>query len=96
MNHLASLCEDASLRSPDRQRLKGYLTKWTQAKIILSCAHYIDILDPAASLSLSLQGDDLDIIKAIQSVLKSQQAMEQLKETPLPIGLQVDMSWTIY
>ena len=41
MNHLASLCEDASLRSPDRQRLKGYLTKWTHAKIILSCAHYI-------------------------------------------------------
>ena len=83
MNHLASLCEDASVRSPDRQHLKGYLTQWTHAKIILSCAHYIDILDPVASLSLSLQGDDLDIIKAIQSVLKSHRAMEQLKETPL-------------
>lgn len=77
MNHIASLCEDGSLRSPDTERLNVIITKWTQARIILSCVHYIDILDLAASLNLFVQlRNDVDIVMAIQSVFKGHRAME--------------------
>lgn len=35
LNHLTALTEDASIKSADRQRLKGYLLKWREAKMII-------------------------------------------------------------
>ena len=44
LHHLQTLVEDTTIKSIDRQRLKGYLLKWRQSKILLRCAMYIDIL----------------------------------------------------
>ena len=38
LSHLATLCEDASLKSQDRARLKGYLLKWSHAEFLLGSA----------------------------------------------------------
>lgn len=52
MAHLTSLVADQGLKSTDRQRLKGYLREWTDTRILLGCALYIDILEPPSLLSL--------------------------------------------
>lgn len=55
MSHLATLTEDRSIKSTDRQRLKGYLLKWREARMIIGSAMYTDALQPASLLSLTLQ-----------------------------------------
>ena len=55
INHLAVLIEDKATKSVDKQRLKGFLLKWREGKILLACALYVDVLQPASVLSLTLQ-----------------------------------------
>ena len=47
-NHIASLIEDSSTKAADKAKLKGYLTKWTDAKYLLGCALFVDLLTPCA------------------------------------------------
>ena len=37
--YLVSLSEDTAIKSEDRARLKGYINKWTQSKILIGCAN---------------------------------------------------------
>ena len=37
-NHIASLSEDSSVKSADRAKLKGYYSRWIEAKYLLGCA----------------------------------------------------------
>ena len=84
ITHLTALTKDASLRSEDRERFKGYLRKWMQYRTIFGCALYVDILKPASILSLSLQGSGLDIVLGIKNILKSVTALKNLaKQDPL-------------
>ena len=78
INHLATLAEDKSLKADDRVRLKGYLKKWTQYRILLGSAMYIDILKPPSILSLSLQESELDIVLGMKNILKSATALKSL------------------
>jgi len=78
LNHLAALTEDKSIKSTDRQRLKGYLLKWRQARMIIGSALYTDALKPASLLSLSLQNDDIDVVQGIKSILKSHTSLKKL------------------
>ena len=61
ITHIAALIEDTSLKSDDRARLKGYVKKWKQARMLIGVAMYIDALKAPSLLSLSLQEDNLDI-----------------------------------
>ena len=38
--HLIALCEDKGVKPEDWARLKGYVQKWTQSKILIGCAMY--------------------------------------------------------
>ncbi len=80
LNHLITLSEDETIRSDDRARLKGYLQKWKQAKMLVGAALYVDVLKPPSLLSLSLQGDKLDIVQGIQHLLKSSKSLRTLAE----------------
>ena len=64
MNHLFALSEDSSVRSVDKAKLKGYHKTWIQAKYILGCALFIDLLSPCAIFSKSMQNDEIDILGA--------------------------------
>ena len=78
LHHLQTLVEDTTIKSIDRQRLKGYLLKWRQSKILLGCAMYIDILQSPSILSITLQDDDIDVALGIKSLLKSHSTLKKL------------------
>ena len=77
--HVAAMTEESSIRSTDRQMLKGYLLKWRDAKFLLGCAFFNDLLRPLAILCKVLQEDELCVVRAIESVFKVKQSMDKLK-----------------
>ena len=80
ISHLTTLVSDSSVRTSDRDRLKGYLKKWKQPKVLIGTALYIEVLKPASILSLTLQSDDVDIVFSIKSILKTIKALQALSE----------------
>lgn len=81
--HLTTLTEDSSVREVDRQKLKGYVLKWRDYKMVLGCALFHDILKPAAIMCKASQYDDICVVSAIESTLKTSKAMESLIAHPL-------------
>ena len=79
--HLITLVEDKTLKSSDRQRLKGYLLKWTNGRILMGCALYTGILRPVSLLSQTLQEDHVDVAKAVRVVLKAHSSLQRLSTT---------------
>lgn len=51
--------------------------------MLVGAALYVDVLKTPACLSLCLQGDHLDTIGGIKSVLKSSKSLKSLAEDPL-------------
>ena len=82
-NHLATLSVDPSVRSVDRAKLKGYHKKWIEAKYILGCALFIDLLSPCSMFSKSMQSDEIDILGALTVLLKALKATNNLSSMPL-------------
>lgn len=78
LKHLSKLTEDKSIKSIDRQRLKGYLLKWRDARMLIGSALYTDALKPASLLSLTLQDDNVDVIHGIKHILKSHGSLKKL------------------
>ena len=78
LSHLTTLVEDRSIKSTDKQRLKGYLLKWREARMIIGSALYTDALKPASLLSLTLQDDDINIAQGIKNILKSHTSLKKL------------------
>ena len=78
MNHVTTLAEDRSIKSTDRARLKGYLKQWKQSKVLIGAAMYMDVLKASALLSLSPQGEKLDIVLGIQHLLKSSKSLKKM------------------
>ncbi|CAB3993296.1 zinc finger 862-like [Paramuricea clavata] len=81
--HLTSLSEDKSVKAADRAKLKGYLKKWVNAKYILGCAAFVDLLTPCATFSKSMQSNDLDILAAISHIIKTLNETNKLTSKPL-------------
>ena len=69
--HLVALTEDSSVTSSSRQKLKGYIMRWRNSKVILGCAIFHDLLQPVAYLSKVLQQDQLCVVQAIEVLMKN-------------------------
>jgi hypothetical protein len=82
-SHLIALSEDASVKAVDRAKLRGYCTKWLNAKYVLGCAFFSDLLSPCAVLSKVLQNDSLDILGAFTSLLRTEQELNKLSSKSL-------------
>ena len=82
-SHLIALSEDSSVRSIDRTKLRGYSLKWSNAKYILGCAFFCDLLSPCAVFSKILQQDTLDILGAFTSLLRTVQELAKLSSRSL-------------
>ena len=78
LNHLSTLVEDHLISSSDRARLRGYIQKWKQAKVLIGAAMYVDVLNAPSLLSLSLQDENLDIVLGIKQILKSSKALKAM------------------
>ena len=78
--HLTTLSNDTSINSTDRARLKGYLLKLQEGKILIGCALYVDALKAPSLLSKALQGEKLDVVQGLQSILKAKKSLKCLTE----------------
>lgn len=83
LNHLLALIEDPKTKPADRQKLKGYVTKWKDSKALLGCAVFHDILKPAAILCKSFQADEISIVSTIEAILRTSASMKKLKTTEM-------------
>ena len=71
------------MSSTDCSKLKGYYNKWTEGKYILGCAVFVDLLNPCAISSKSMQSDEIDILGALSSLLKTVSETDKLSSKPL-------------
>jgi hypothetical protein len=87
LQHLENISEDNSFPADDRAKCKGWLKKWSQAKIPLLIALFIEVLAPAKCLSKSFQAEDIDVVASIENVEKTKRQLhrisrKELKELP--------------
>ena len=85
--HLTTLSEDTSVKSVDRAKLKGYLKKWLNAKYLLGCAAFVDLLTPCSYFSKTLQGDNVDILGALTALLRTIKETNKLRLMSVDNGL---------
>ena len=79
-NHLTALSMDTSVKAVDRGKLQSYLRKWVNAKYLLGCAFFIDLLSPCAIFSKVMQEDNLG---AFTSLLHTVKEVNKLSSKPL-------------
>ena len=79
INHLITLTEDSSVKPADKQKLKGYIGKWKEAKIVFGCAMLHDLLKPAGILCKALQYDDVSVTDALEAIVETGKSIEKLK-----------------
>ena len=82
-NHLVALSIESNVKSTDRTKMKGYYTKWTVGKYLLGCALFIDLLTPCSIFSKEMQSDDVDILSALNSLLRSIKEIDKLSSKSL-------------
>lgn len=79
LQHLQSMSEDKSFKSADRQKFKGWLRKWQQARIPLLACLFLDILSPAKMLSLAFQENDINPVSTIQRLETAKKQLDRLE-----------------
>ena len=77
-SHLTLLSEDPNTKSADRAKLQGYLKKWINAKYLLGCAFFTDLLLPCSIFSKVMQEDDLDVLAAFSSLLRTVKELRKM------------------
>jgi hypothetical protein len=82
-SHLIALSKDSSVKSSDRAKFSGYCNRWLQAKYLLGCAFFVDILTPCAIFSKIMQSNELDIVAALTSLLRTVKETERLRTSQL-------------
>ena len=77
MSQLIGLTGDSSVKSVDRQKLKGYVKRLRDAKLLIGCSLFNDILTSATPLCKDLQEDELCIVSAVEAILKLPKAFKR-------------------
>jgi len=70
-------------KAVDKAKLKGYYSKWTNAKYLLGCELFADLLTPCSILSKVMQSDDLDILAVLSSFLRPVKEIDKLSSCSL-------------
>ena len=71
---------DKSYSSDQRARIEGFLKKWRKTSVL---CFYFEVLLPVSKLSLALQQEDIDPVKAIDALLTIKDKLTKLKEIPV-------------
>ena len=82
-NHLTALSTDASTKSADRAKLTGYLRKWTDAKYLIGCAFFVDLLQPCSVFSKVMQEDDIDVLAGCTTLVRTIKEVNKLSSKAL-------------
>ena len=83
LSHLQTLITDSATKCADKAKLTGYIRKWREGKMIMACALFHDILKLGSTLCKVLQSDEVCIISAFKSVVRTVRAIETLESIPL-------------
>ena len=78
ISHLTSLSVDKSVNNADKAKLKEYLSKWQQGKMLIGCAMYVDALKPPSLLSKALQENSMDVVLCLQNILHAKKSLRSL------------------
>ena len=78
MSHIESLSQTDS-QAAKRAELVGFLKRWTDASIPIYMAIYLDILSPLQQLSLGLQQELHDPVKAVRRIKHFNWTMAKLR-----------------
>ena len=73
------MSEDSAFKAVDRQKFKGWLLKWQQARVPLLACLFLEILSPAKTLSLAFQGEEIDTMKSISCIETAKNQLERLE-----------------
>lgn len=82
IQHFTAMINDTSVKAADNAKVRGYLHKWCEGKMLIGCDLYVDALRMPSLLSLTLQEDGIDIVQGIQSIFKSSASLESLTKDP--------------
>ena len=58
ITHLENVAIDTSYRAKERNRIKGYLNKWKNSKMLVDICFYLELLKPTMQLSLNSQKEN--------------------------------------
>ena len=82
VSHIVAIAEDTSVKSVDRQKMKGYVLKWQDSKILLDCALFHDLPRPCSTLSKVVQEKEICVVWAIEAVMKTKKSLDKNKTSP--------------
>ena len=78
------MTEDPSIKSPDKQKMKGYILKWQDFQLLLSCAFFHNLLKLSAILCTVLQEDEIRMFSVCNSVcLQYEKSLDKPKTIAL-------------
>ena len=79
VTHLENVATDTSYRAKECNRIKGYLNKWKNSKMLLNLCFYLELLEPIMQLSLQFQKENIDTVSAAIAVGKVKGKLLKLK-----------------
>ena len=81
LSHLTMLTEAPNVKSVDKQKIKGYILRWRDSKMLLGSAFFHDLLKPAAILCKALQEDEVCVVRTAEALIKAVKMINTLKTT---------------
>ena len=82
-SYLATLTENSPVKPDDHAKFTMYLGKWMDAKYLLGCALFTDLLLTCATLSKSMHADQLDVLGSLSNLLRTLKETKKLSTRPL-------------
>ena len=84
LNHFLALIEDPTTKLVARQKLKGYINKWRECKVLLSCALFPDILKPTTMLCKFFQADEMSVVSTVEAILRTSASIKTTEMEDFP------------
>ena len=72
------MTKDISVTPADKAKMKGYVKKWQESKVLLGCAFFRDLLKSLANLCKVLQEGELCTVRAIEAAFKTKRSLDKL------------------
>ena len=79
ITHLENVATDTSYRAKERNRIKGYLNKWKNSKMLVNLCLYLELLKPFMQLSLNFQKEKIDTVSTAIALGKVKGKLLKLK-----------------
>ena len=79
ITHLENVAPDKSYRAKECNRVKGYLNKWKNSKMLVILCFYLKRLEPIMQLSLQFQKEEINTVSAAIALGKVKGKLLKLK-----------------